>query len=109
MEFLCGEAAAPETAKLLLVERFLAGNVDHIAIIRQSAFKLPFLWRPIRLAINNRGQLGLQFKNRLTGAQEGMFFADERSAFTELLSSVQVTAEDASRLQRGISSDLRDD
>jgi len=100
MELLCGDGDAPDMAALLLVERFFDGNVDHIASIRRSVFNFPPLWQPIRLAINNEGRLGLQFKHRLTGRQQGMFFADEHSSFNTNLSSITIADEDVERLQR---------
>ncbi len=98
MQLLCGEGDAPECATLLLVERFLGDATDHIAAIRRSAFGLPVLWRPIRIAVNNRGQLGLQFKHRITGTQQGMFFADQHSQFKVLATDIQVSPEEAARL-----------
>ena len=53
--------------------------------MRRSAFAMPRLWRPIRFAVNNQGRLGLQFRHRLTGKQEGIFFADEHSTFQTTL------------------------
>jgi len=98
VEAFCGEGGSPDTRSLLLVEQFLAGEIDHIAQVRRSAFGIPWLWRPIRLAINNQGRLGLQFMNRLSGRQEGMFFADEHSAFHARLADVVVQEGDAERL-----------
>lgn len=98
MEMLCGECDAPDCASLFLVEQFLGDAVDHIAAIRRSVFRVPVLWRPIRFAVNDRGQLGLQFKHRITGAQEGVFFADQHSTYKVLATEIQVSPEDAARL-----------
>jgi len=98
MELLCGEGDRPDIRALMLVEHFIADAVDHIAAVRGSVFSMAFLWRPIRLAINNEGRLGLQFMHRLTGRQAGMFFADEHSSFTRRLSDLAPTEEDESRL-----------
>jgi len=84
MEFLCGEAEEANEHQLQFLNEFLA-NEGHIDQVRQSVFRLPWLWRPIRFAVNNQGRLGLQFRNRLTGAQEGMYFADEHSEFNKRL------------------------
>jgi hypothetical protein len=101
-EILCGEGNEPDLKELLLVERFLDDSVDHISSVRRSAFKMPRLWRPIRFAVNNQGRLGLQFQHRLTGKQDGMFFADEHSTFRTSLSDITIEPGDAERfVQRG--------
>lgn len=89
-ELLCGEGGGPDERVLRLVEQFLGDATDHLDAVRGSAFRLPRLWRPIRLAINTEGRLGIQFRNRLTGRQEGMFFADEHSTFQTRLGDVTV-------------------
>jgi hypothetical protein len=88
IELLCGEANEPNSNVLLLVKQFLNDGTDHIAAVRRSAFGMPRLWRPIRVAVNNQGRLGLQFRHRLTGKHEGMFFADEHSTFQTRLADV---------------------
>ena len=98
MELLCGEGTTPDMKTLVFVERFLDGTVDHIGAIRRSAFTMPILWRPIRFAINNEGRLGLQFKHRITGRQDGMFFTDEHSSFNTKLADVRVNDEDMRRM-----------
>ena len=85
IELLCGEGASPDEDVMDLISLFLNGSADHIATVRKSVFKFPMLWRPIRFAVNNEGRLGLQFKNRLTGRQDGMYFADEHSSFQNKL------------------------
>lgn len=98
MEMRCGEGDAPDCAALLLVEKFLGDAVDHIAVIRRSVFRVPVSWRPIRFAVNDRGQLGLQFKYCITGAQQGVFFADQHSTYKVLATEIEVSLEDAARL-----------
>lgn len=102
MEMLCGEGDEPDLKSLVLIEHFFSGPEDHIANIRRSAFRMPRLWRPIRFAVNNEGRLGLQFKHRITGRQEGMFFADEHSSFTTKRSNVTVKDDDVKRLQERV-------
>ena len=80
-ELLCGQDSEPDERVLRLVERFLGDSTDHLGAVRGSVFRLPKLWRPIRLAVNDEGRLGIQFRHRLTGRQEGVFFADEHSTF----------------------------
>lgn len=65
------------------------------------------LWRPIRFAINDEGRLGLQFKHRLTGRQDGMFFADKHLSFTTKLSANTISDEDTKRLTEHSASDER--
>ena len=88
MELLCGEGDAPDKDVLALVTRFLEGETDHIGATRKDVFRTPILWRPIRFAVNNEGRLGLQFKHRITGRQDGMYFADEHSSFKSRLTDV---------------------
>ena len=85
MELLCGEGGTPDERILALVERFLDSAIDHIAAVRRNVFAIPILWRPIRFAVNNEGRLGLQFRHRITGRQEGMSFADDHSSFKTTL------------------------
>jgi hypothetical protein len=99
MELLCGQGNEPDLKSIIFIEHFFGGTDDHIAAIRRSAFSMPRLWRPIRFAINNEGRLGLQFKHRLTGKQEGMFFADEHSSFAMKRSDVRISEYDLKRLQ----------
>ena len=94
VELLCGEGVSPDMRTVILVERFLDCAVDYVGAIRRSAFGIPILWRPIRFAINNEGRLGLQFKHRITGRQDGMFFADELSTFSTRLADITVNEDD---------------
>ena len=99
-ELLCGSGDTPELRDILLTEQFLTAADDHLGQIRESAFRIPWLWRPIRFAVNDQGRLGVQFKNRVTGKQRGMFFADEHSTFRMRRTDVTVTSEDSTRLQQ---------
>lgn len=98
MELLCGEGDEPDVRTIALIERFFEGPEDHLADIRRAVHALPRLWRPIRFAINNRDQLGVQFRHRLTGKQAGMFFADEHSAFNLKRSDIPEQEADPGRL-----------
>lgn len=102
MELLSGEGAEPNLKVLLLVERFLEASADYLAAVRRSTFKIPILWRPIRLAVNDEGRLGVQFKHRLTGKQAGMFFADEHSDFSLTVPHVSIEEADERRLVQRI-------
>jgi hypothetical protein len=99
IELLCGEGDSPDIKNILLIEQFFDGSSDYLREIRSSAFRVPFLWRPIRLAVNSEGRLGVQFQHRLTGRQEGMFIADQHSSFSTRLSQVAVSEEDMRRLE----------
>ena len=99
MEFFVGQDPQPDVKKLIFLETFLNSEIDHIKSIRSSVFSLPILWRPIRLSVNNEGRMGLQFKNRITGKQLGMFFADEYSSFITKLSEIKVDKNDIKRLK----------
>ena len=98
MEFLSGDSPQPDLQKLVFLERFLNSQTDYIKDIRSSVFFLPILWRPIRFSVNNEGRMGLQFQNRVTRKQVGMFFADEHSSFTTRLNEVEIYENDINRL-----------
>ncbi len=98
VEFLCGEGDEPDLQNLMLAERFLV-NPEYLDEIRRNCLRPAFLWRPVRLAINNKGRLGVQFRNRLTGKQVGMFLADEHSQFRETRDNIEVSDEDRNRLR----------
>ena len=100
MEFFVGQGSQPNVQQLIFLETFLNSQVDHIKNIRSSVFSFPLLWRPIRLSVNNEGRMGLQFKNRITGKQVGMFFADEHSSFTTRLNEIEIDDNDINRLTK---------
>ena len=102
LELLCGEGDEPDFESIFLVERLSAGE-DRIAAVRKSVFLLPWLWQPIRLAVNDEGRLGLQFRHRLTGRQKGMFLADEHSTFAMNRFTMTLDEKERSRLR-----DIRD-
>ena len=89
MELLCGEGSEPDFPEIVYAELFLNDQVDHIKAIKKSVFTFSFMWRPIRIAINNQGRLGLQFLNIL-GKQKGMLFDDEHSSFKVLLPDIDL-------------------
>jgi hypothetical protein len=99
MELLCGEGNEPDIQIIKLIEQFFSSTKDHIAEVRRSAFRVPLFWRPIRFAINNEGRLGLQFKNRVTGKQDALFFADQHSSFTTKRSDIKINDDDRKRLK----------
>ena len=100
MEFFAGQDLQPDVQKLIFLEIFLNSQIDHIKNIRSSVFSLPLLWHPIRFSVNNEGRMGLQFQNRITGKQVGMFFADEYSSFTTRLNEVKIDENDIRHLRK---------
>jgi len=71
-----GTPEAPNPAKLAALEAFLPTAVATIDRLRRK-LSFRFLWHPIRLAVNNQNRVGVQFRNRLTGAQDQFLFADD--------------------------------
>jgi hypothetical protein len=59
-----GEAPDPVQAEAL--RRFMKDLDANLCKLR-GRLLLPFLFRPVRLAPNNRGRVGVQFQNILTG------------------------------------------
>ena len=102
MEFFAGQGTKPDVQKLIFLETFLNNKIDHIKNTRSSVFLCPMLWQPIRCTVNDQGRMGLQFKNRVTGKQVGMFFADEHSSFTTLLNEIQIDKHDINRLTKAL-------
>ena len=100
MEFFSGQGSQPDIQKLTFFETFLNSQTDYIKNIRSSVFSLPLLWHPIRFSVNNEGRMGLQFQNRITGKQVGMFFADEYSSFTTRLNEVKIDENDIRHLRK---------
>jgi len=100
MEFFAGQGSQPDIQKLLFLDKFLNNPIDYIKDIRSSVFSFPILWRPIRCAVNNEGRMGLQFKNRITGKQVGLFFADEHSSFITRLNEIEIGENDINRLTK---------
>ncbi len=100
MEFFAGQGSQPDVQELIFLEIFLDSQIDYIKEIQNSVFSLPILWRPIRFSVNNEGRMGLQFQNRITGKQVGIFFADEHSSFTARLNEVEIDENDINRLTK---------
>ena len=100
MEFFAGQGLQPDIQKLIFLETFLNSQIDHIKNIRSSVFFIPILWRPIRFSVNDEGRMGLQFKNRITCKQVGMFFADDHSSFSVQLNEIEIDDNDINRLTK---------
>lgn len=88
LEVLCGEGAEPDQGQLLFIERLCREAPDALGQVRRSGFRLPFLWRPIRLAFNDEGRLLVQFQRRFLGKRVGLFL-DEHCAFSLRLADIR--------------------
>ncbi len=71
-----GSDREPKQAHLQALRQFLCAYPEVLTRIRR-ALKPPFLFRPIRIAVNEANRVGVQFRNKLTGAQTRAFFGDE--------------------------------
>jgi hypothetical protein len=68
---LDGTKESPDPVQAEALRRFTA-NIDENVNKLRSRLLLSFLFRPIRLAPNKRGKVGVQFRNILTGDQKKM-------------------------------------
>jgi hypothetical protein len=71
-----GTEEAPAESHLAAIAPFLS-HASEITKSAKKRLRFSFLYRLIRIAVNEHGQVGLQFRNRITGAQP-LFFPDER-------------------------------
>jgi hypothetical protein len=72
---LDGSAEAPDKKQLTALEPYFE-RASEITEATKKKLKFSFLYRLIRIAPNQDGRVGLQFRNRLTGAQS-LLFIDE--------------------------------
>ena len=63
-----GSQTAPDQVQLDALRRFQYALDDNIRQL-WGEIRFGFLWRPIRLAVNNENRVGVQFRNRITGNQ----------------------------------------
>ena len=68
---LDGSKDAPDPLQAEALRRFTK-NIDENVSKLRSRLLLSFLFRPVRLAPNKRGKVGVQFRNILTGDQKKM-------------------------------------
>jgi hypothetical protein len=66
---LDGTKEAPDPLQAEALRRFTA-NIDANVNKLRSRLFLSFLFRPVRLAPNKKGKVGVQFRNILTGDQK---------------------------------------
>jgi hypothetical protein len=74
-----GTEDAPAQNQLAALEPFLA-NASEITERTRKRLRFSFLYRLIRIAVNEHGRVGLQFRHRITGAQPLLFPHERRRA-----------------------------
>jgi hypothetical protein len=72
---LGGSNEKPDERQLAALEPFFA-RASEITEASRRRLRLAFLYRLIRVAVNDNGKVGLQFRNVLTGSQP-LLLADE--------------------------------
>jgi hypothetical protein len=80
VEFLAsGTRDKPDDGELVLIESFLQNARNRILGLRK---RIPwgFLYRPIRIAINNEKRMGIQFQHKLFSAKRQLILEDARPA-----------------------------
>lgn len=72
---LSGTDREPDSQHVAAIQAFMPSAHETIERLRR---RLPFafLWRPVRLAVNQRGRVGVQFQRRVVGAVR-ILFSDE--------------------------------
>jgi hypothetical protein len=68
---LDGTKESPDPVQAEALRRFTQNIDDNVNKLRKRLL-IPFLFRPVRLAPNKRGKVGVQFRNILTGDQKKM-------------------------------------
>jgi hypothetical protein len=72
---LGGTAEAPDAEHLAAIEAFMPNAVETIYRLHRR-FLFPFLWDPVRIAVNDENRVGVQFQSRFFHRGE-ILFADE--------------------------------
>jgi len=67
-----GTEKAPSQLQLAALDPFFP-RASEITERTRKKLRLAFLYRLIRVTVNDRGKVGLQFRNRITGAQPLLF------------------------------------
>jgi len=68
-----GTSSYPDYDQVAIFRRFVLGLDPNLSKMRQQ-IKWGFMYKPVRIAVNNRLQLGVQFRNRLVGTQQTILF-----------------------------------
>jgi hypothetical protein len=72
---LSGTPDSPNDDQLAAIQAFLQQAGEITAKLRHK-LRFSFLWRPVRLTVNNENRVGVQFQHRLLNRRE-LLFADE--------------------------------
>lgn len=71
-----GDESAPNQSQLEALGVFLCRCPELLSRLRKR-LRPSFLFRPIRIAVNEASRVGVQYRNKLTRSQTKVFFADE--------------------------------
>ena len=74
-----GTEDSPDQRQLAALDPFLAQASETTERTRKR-LRFSFLYRLIRIAVNEQARVGLQFRNRITGAQPLLFPHERRRA-----------------------------
>jgi hypothetical protein len=72
---LVGTAEAPKAEQVAAITAFMPTALETIGRLHRRFF-FPFLWDPVRIAVNDQNRVGVQFQRRLFHCGE-ILFADE--------------------------------
>ncbi len=72
---LGGTAEAPNAEEIAAIQAFMPKAWETIGRLHRRFF-FPFLWDPVRIAVNNQNRVGVQFQRRFFHRGE-ILFADE--------------------------------
>ena len=72
---LDGTPEAPSPKHVEAYRKFSINLMVNLRKVRRQ-LRLPFLYRPFRIAPNIENRVGVQFKNKITGKQVQMLFWD---------------------------------
>jgi len=70
---LSGDSNGPSDGHADAFRRFVENLSRNLLQVRKQV-RLGFLFSPIRIAPNNENRVGVQFRNKITGRQIGMYF-----------------------------------
>jgi len=70
-----GTAEAPKAEKIAAIQAFMPNARETISRLHRRFF-FPFLWDPVRIAVNNENRVGVQFQRRFFRRGE-ILFVDE--------------------------------
>jgi hypothetical protein len=74
---LDGTAESPSKQQLAAIQEFMP-RADETITHLCSRLPLSFLWRPVRLAPNDQGRVGVQFQHRLLNRRQLLFLDEQR-------------------------------